>query len=127
MVIRRTRGVVMAGALALVLTAGACSSSDDGGSSSSSAPASSGGGGGTATLTVKDFAFDPVSLSVATGETTITVTNEGAVEHSFTLDDESVSQDIAPGASETVTVNVSADAGFHCKYHTSMVGTLTVG
>jgi len=127
MVRRKTSHVVLAGVFALALTAAGCSSSDDGGSSSATAPASSGAGGGTAALTVKDFAFDPVSLSVTAGETTITVTNEGAVEHSFTLDDESVSQDIAPGASETVTVNVSADAGFHCKYHTSMTGTLTVG
>ena len=47
---------------------------------------------------------------VPSGETTITVTNEGAVEHSFTLDDESVSEDIEPGESVTVTVDVSADA-----------------
>ena len=56
------------------------------------------------------------------------ITNTGAVEHSFTLDDDSVSQDIEPGETQTVTVDITADAGFHCKYHpTQMTGTLTVG
>ena len=61
------------------------------------------------------------------GESTITVTNSGAVEHNFTLDDDSVSEDVEPGESVTVTVDVSADAPFHCKYHPDqMTGTLTV-
>ena len=117
----------------VALTATACSKSNDAGgsaSASASAPASapaSTGGSGTATLTVKDFAFDPSSLSVPSGKTTITITNEGAVTHNFSLDDGSVSQDIAPGTSETVTVNITADAPFHCAIHPSMTGTLTVG
>lgn len=113
----------------LALTAAACSKSNDAGgstSASASAPAST-GGSGTATLTVKDFAFDPSSLSVPSGQTTITITNEGAVTHNFSLDGGSVSQDIAPGATETVTVNLTADAPFHCAIHSSMTGTLKVG
>jgi plastocyanin len=106
---------------ALTLVSAACSSNDNG----------SGGGGGAAadvTMTVKDFQFDPSTVNVSSGETTIEITNTGAVEHSFTLDDNSVSQDIQPGETQTVTVNVTADAGFHCKYHpTQMTGTLKVG
>ena len=50
-----------------------------------------------------------------------------AVEHSFTLDDDSVSEDVEPGESVTVTVDVTADAPFHCTYHPDqMTGTLTV-
>ncbi len=113
----------------VALTAAACSKSNDaGGSASASASVSaSTGGSGSATLTVKDFAFDPSTLSVPSGQTTITITNEGAVTHNFSLDDGSVSQDIAPGATETVTVNLTADAPFHCAIHSSMTGTLKVG
>jgi plastocyanin len=107
---------------ALILVSAACSSDDDGGDA--------GGGDGAAadmTMTVKDFEFDPSTVDVSSGETTIEVTNTGAVEHSFTLDDDSVTQDIEPGETQTVTVNVTADAGFHCKYHPDqMTGTLTV-
>jgi plastocyanin len=107
---------------ALILVSAACSSDDNGGDAS-------GGDGAAAdmTMTVKDFEFDPSTVDVSSGETTIEITNTGAVEHSFTLDDDSVSQDIEPGETQTVTVNVTADAAFHCKYHpTQMTGTLTV-
>jgi plastocyanin len=112
--------VMLAAVFALALVSASCSSDDDGG----------GGSGGAAadmTMTVKDFEFDPATVDVSSGETTIEITNTGAVEHSFTLDDDSVSQDIEPGETQTVTINVTADAGFHCKYHpTQMTGTVTV-
>jgi plastocyanin len=111
---------MLAAVAALTLTSAACSSGDDGG----------GGGGGAAdvTITAKDFEFDPSTIDVPSGESTIEITNTGSAEHSFTLDDDSVSQDVEPGETQTVTVDVSADVGFHCKYHpTQMTGTLTVG
>lgn len=122
---RGIRVGAMSAVLVLVLGASACSS-DDGGDS----------GGDTGTpaastsdlaITAEDFQFSPSSLTVPSGESSITVTNEGSVEHSFTLDDDSVSEDIEPGDSVTVTVDISADAGFHCKYHPDqMTGTLSV-
>jgi plastocyanin len=76
---------------------------------------------------VKDFAFDPTTLDVSAGEHTITITNTGSVEHSFTLDDDSVSQDVEAGESATVTFDATETIGFHCKYHPDqMTGTLTV-
>lgn len=122
---RRIRHGAIAGVFALTLAASACGSSDNG--DAGGGTASQPGDGGTASLTVRNFEFDPATVDVASGQTTITVTNEGSVEHSFTMDDGSVSQDIEPGESVSVTVNVSADAGFHCKYHTQMTGTLVVG
>ena len=117
----RRLSVMFAAVIALMLVGAACSS-DDGGSS--------GDGGAAAadmTVTVKDFEFDPSTIDVSSGETTIEITNTGAVEHSFTLDDDSVSQDIEPGESQTVTVNLTATTGFHCKYHPDqMTGTLQV-
>jgi plastocyanin len=112
--------IMPAAVLALMLTGAACSSDDGGGSTD-------GGGAADMTVTVKDFEFDPSTIDVSSGETTIEVTNTGAVEHSFTLDDDSVSQDIEPGESQTVTVNLTATTGFHCKYHPEqMTGTLNV-
>jgi plastocyanin len=112
---RRRLGRAVLGAAMVALLGAACSSSDDT------------GGGGT-TLEIVDFSFEPSTLQVPSGSTTITITNNGAVEHSFTLDDDSVSQDVEPGETATVTVDLSADAPFHCEYHPDqMTGTLTVG
>lgn len=112
---------MLAAVAALTLVSVTCSSDDGGGDNG-------GGGAADVTVTVKDFEFDPSTIDVSSGETTIEITNTGAVEHSFTLDDDSVSQDIEPGETQTVTVDVTADAGFHCKYHpTQMTGTLKVG
>ncbi len=112
--------VMLAAVAALTLVGAACSS-DDGDTSGD------GAGAADMTVTVKDFEFDPSTIDVSSGETTIEITNTGAVEHSFTLDDDSVSQDIEPGESQTVTVNLTATAGFHCKYHPDqMTGTLQV-
>lgn len=116
---RRRLLILLAAALTLALVSVACSKGDSGG----------GGGGGSAdmSVTVKDFAFDPSTIDVSSGQTTIEITNTGAVEHSFTLDDDSVSQDIEPGETKTVTVNLTQTIGFHCKYHpTQMTGTLQV-
>ena len=117
----RRLSAMVAAVFALTLVSAACGSNDN-----------SGGGGGSGaaadvTMSVKEFQFDPSTVNVSSGETTIEITNTGSVEHSFTLDDDSVSQDIQPGETQTVTVNVTADAGFHCKYHpTQMMGTLKV-
>ena len=135
----RKRYVAMLGAvLALALVSAACSSNDDNGGggttgggatgASGASGASGAGGAASGTITVKDFAFNPSTVDVPSGESTIEITNTDEVQHSFTLDDGSVSQIVAPGTTETVTVNVTADAGFHCQFHpTQMTGTLKVG
>jgi plastocyanin len=108
---------------ALALAMAACGGGDDGGGSGGGT-----GGGSGPSITIVDFAFNPDSVDVSAGTTTITLVNNGAVEHNFSLDDGSVSQDVDPGETQTVTVDVSATAGFHCKYHpTQMTGTLNVG
>jgi plastocyanin len=124
-----TRGIrsgAISAVLALMFAGSACGSDDDGG-----------GGGDTGTppgsdselaIAAQDFQFSPSSLTVPSGASTITVTNEGDVEHSFTLDDDSVSEDVEPGESISVTVDITEDAGFHCEYHPDqMTGTLSVG
>jgi plastocyanin len=88
------------------------------------------GGGGTAdqTITIADFTFDPDTLTVPSGQdVTIEVTNTDDVEHSFTLDDDSVSQDVEGGETQTVTLNLTEGIGWHCEYHPDqMKGTVTV-
>ncbi len=99
------------------------------------AACSSGGGstetgGGTEdqTITISDFTFDPSTLTVSSGQdVTIEVTNNDDVEHSFTLDDNSVSEDVEGGESQTVTLNLTEGIGWHCEYHPdTMKGTVTV-
>jgi plastocyanin len=127
---RRTiSGLRRAGfALSLVLLLAACgSSSDGGGGGGGGAGGGGGGGGGGLTITIKDFAFDPDTLSAPGGQqATVTITNEDSVTHSFTLDDGGVSRDVPAGQTVEVTVPfpASATAGFHCKFHPSMTGTL---
>ena len=53
--------------------------------------------------------------------------NDDSVEHSFTLDDDSASQDVEAGESSSITINVSDGIGWHCEYHPdTMKGTIEV-
>ena len=92
-------------------------------------PADGGGGGsdvvpGTAAIDIADFTFEPSTLPVASGSTDIAVTNSDSTDHTFTLDDDSVNLELAPGESETATVQIQETTGFHCEIHPSMTGTL---
>jgi nitrite reductase (NO-forming) len=121
---RRPSLGVGAALFALVLFMAACSSDD-----SSTTPESSGSGGSAdQTVSVADFSFTPNTLTVPSGQdVTIEFTNTGENEHSFTLDDDSVDQDIEEGESATVTLNLTEDMGWHCEYHPDqMKGTITV-
>ena len=114
---RRARRAV-ALVFAVALATGACSKSDSGGGE--------GSGGGTP-VTIKNLTFSPATLTAASGQAlTISVTNNDSVEHSFTLDDGSASRDIEAGESQTLTVTLSATTGWHCTYHPTMTGTITV-
>jgi plastocyanin len=87
-----------------------------------------GGGTENQTVTISNFTFDPSTLTLPSGQdVTIEVTNNDDVEHSFTLDDDSVSQDVEGGESQTVTLNLTDGIGWHCEYHPDrMKGTITV-
>jgi plastocyanin len=122
---------LVAGLFVLSLVVAACSSDDNGGTTGTSGGATgttaatgSTGGGGT-TITIADFAFDPDTITVS-GPTEVTVTNQDTTTHTFTLDDGSVDETVEPGATVTVTVDVSAATGFHCNIHPQMVGQIEV-
>jgi plastocyanin len=117
-------GMRLAGlALSIVLLTAAC-----GGSGSDGGGGGAGGGGASGlTLTIKDFAFRPNTLSAPGGQqSTITITNQDSMTHSFTLNDGGVSRDVPPGQTVQVTVPfpASGTAGFHCRFHATMTGTL---
>jgi plastocyanin len=117
-------------ALWLVLLLAACGSSSDGGGGGGGTGDGGGGtgdGGGGLTITIKDLAFHPDTLSAPSGQQApVTITNEDSVTHSFTLDDGGVSREVPAGQTVEVTVPfpASTTAGFHCKFHPSMTGTL---
>jgi plastocyanin len=123
---------LVAGLFVLSLVVAACSSDDNGGGTTATTggatgttAATGGGGGGGTTITIAGFAFDPDTITLS-GPTEVTVTNEDTTTHTFTLDDGSVDETIEPGATVTVTVDVSAATGFHCNIHPQMVGQIEV-
>jgi plastocyanin len=127
----RKRLAVLGAVLALGLVAAACSS-DNGGSTATTTPpaatGATGGGGGTGgtTLTMQNIAYDPTSLSVATGST-ITLDNKDSVTHTFTVDGQDVDVTVDGSTTGTATIDLAAGSyDFHCKIHPSMTGTLTV-
>ena len=132
---RKARWVrLVAGLFVLSLVVAACSSDDDGGGTTGTTGGATGGatgstetgsGGGGTTITIAGFAFDPDTITVS-GPTEVTITNNDSATHTFTLDDGSVDETIEPGATETVTVDVSASTGFHCNIHPQMTGQIEV-
>jgi len=120
-------GRLVAGLFVLSLVVAACSGDDDGGGTTGGATGATetGSGGGGTTITIAGFAFDPDTITVS-GPTEVTVTNEDSATHTFTLDDGSVDETVEPGATVTVTVDVSASTGFHCNIHPQMTGQIEV-
>jgi plastocyanin len=124
---------LVAGLFVLSLVVAACSSDDDGegttGTTGTTGGATgateTGSGGGGTTITIAGFAFDPDTITVS-GPTEVTITNEDSATHTFTLDDGSVDETVEPGATETVTVDVSESTGFHCNIHPQMTGQIEV-
>jgi plastocyanin len=112
--------------LVATLALGSACGSDDGAETSAPGTSAADDGEATADATVvaRDFEFAPSTVTIPSGGT-IEVTNEGGATHSFTMDDDSVTEDIDPGA--TVTVTVPTAGAFHCRFHAQMTGTVEFG
>jgi plastocyanin len=127
----RSRWWALLGCLVCVLLLGACSSGSGGSSAQpaatgSASPAVSSAAG---TIVIKNFMFQPMSVTVAPGAV-VTVRNEDTVTH--TLTDESdpklfTTGDIAAGQSKTFKApNAAGSYGFICSIHQYMTGTIVV-
>src|SRR5215212_6699812 len=76
----------------------------------------------TKTVTIKDFAFDPKTISVNVGDT-ITWTNEGPSPHTVSADDASFdSGNLDKGATFSHTFDKAGTFAYYCKYHGSKGG-----
>jgi len=78
-----------------------------------------------------DFYFEPTVIKGTPGaQIKLELDNESQTLHNFSLTEQSIDQDIQPGAKEDVTVTFpqSGFLEFFCKYHKAlgMVGELTV-
>jgi len=85
----------------------------------------------TKNVTIKDFAFDPKTISVNVGDT-ITWMNDGPSPHTVTADDGSFdSGNLDKGGTFSHTFDKAGTFAYFCKYHgskggTGMAGSITV-
>jgi plastocyanin len=95
-------------------------------SATTATPAPAGGGN---SVTIKNFAFDPSTLTVKTGTTVTWVNNDGA-PHALASDAGSPeafsSGSLSTGASFTFTFTKPGTYKYHCSIHPSMTGTIIV-
>jgi plastocyanin len=91
----------------------------------STSPAAAPSGAG-ASVTIKDFAFGPATLTVKAG-TAVTWTNQDAPGHTVTFDSGGVSSDtLRTGATFSHTFASAGTFTYHCAIHPSMKGSITV-
>ncbi|MGH2540782.1 MAG: cupredoxin domain-containing protein [Actinomycetota bacterium] len=122
----RRYAVLVAGFAALALVTAACGGGDDETTDTPTDQESGDLAPGSAVINIVDLAFEPSTITVASGTTEIAVTNADSTDHTFTLDDGSVDEALSPGQEVTVEVDLTASTGFHCEIHPSMTGTLEV-
>ena len=111
-----------------------------GGSSSMSAngsnPTGSGGGGIAANVTIANTAYSPASITITAGGS-VKWTNTDGVTHSVTADAGGFAKDLmgtmpdnyggmTGGGTFTQTFPSAGTFAYHCTYHSSMHGTVTV-
>ncbi|WP_121717606.1 cupredoxin family copper-binding protein [Streptomyces sp. E5N91] len=120
------RLAAVACALALTALVG-CSDGGGGGDGATESATRSSASGGTQ-VTIKDFTFEPASLTVSPGAK-VTVVNKDSTTHTLTASKGGSfdTGDIAPGKSATFTApSTAGDFPYACTIHPFMKGTLTV-
>src|SRR5690348_1589207 len=76
----------------------------------------------TKNITIKDFEFNPKTISVNVGDT-ITWTNDGPSPHTVSADDASFdSNNLDKGATFSHTFDKAGTFAYYCKYHGSKGG-----
>jgi plastocyanin len=71
-------------------------------------------------LELDNFYFDPTYIK-SPGESTATITlhNEGDVQHTFTVDDLDVDEELAPDEEKEITVQIGTETRYeyYCRFH----------
>jgi plastocyanin len=84
-------------------------------------------GTGTVAVSIKDFSFEPSTISAKVGDT-VTFSNTGAAAHNATLDSGGcATPNIQPAKSDGLHFTAAGSYPFHCTIHPDMKGTITVG
>jgi plastocyanin len=85
---------------------------------------------GEVTVTGRDIYFEETVINAEPGELTVTLSNQGAQQHSFRIDDPSIRVQAGPGQDETGSVEVDAgEYQYYCDvpgHRATMNGTLVV-
>lgn len=120
----------VAGAFVLALILASCGGDDGGGGTTGATNGPTGatsetGAGGAKEIFIQSFRFQPGTLQIS-GPTEVTITNDDMAPHTFTLDDESIDEEIEGGSSVTVTLDLSESIGYFCRIHPAMTGTIEV-
>jgi plastocyanin len=118
----RARGLAVAFVCAVALGGVACSNSSSSDGSCTSFTT-------TTSVEVKDYAYVPNCISVAP-EAELSLTNSGAVPHTFTVKDADPNGDVKAGSSGTLSLAGLAAGTYDvvCTYHPGqMSATLKVG
>jgi plastocyanin len=120
---RRFRG----GALVLILAGALLLAACSGGGSGSGSASGSGAAKSTNSITISNFMFSPMSVSVAPGST-VSVTNKDSVAHTLTATGGQFNTGDING-SQTKTFTAPSKAGTYsyiCNIHQYMKGTIIV-
>ena len=123
----RVRVPVMAGAILALATFGGCT----GGSGPAATPTpgsqavSCGVASGGTPMQIKNFAFNPASLTVSVGGE-VDWTNGDGGSHTVTFDAGPDCGTVAGGGSIGATFAVAGEYKYHCNIHRSMTGTVIV-
>jgi plastocyanin len=76
---------------------------------------------GAVEMEADDFYFEDTFIKGAKGDTvTVTIKNEGSVQHTFTIDKQDISETLDPGDSATIEVEIPANgkpAAGYCRFH----------
>jgi plastocyanin len=79
-----------------------------------------GGAAQAVDIDVVDFAFRPkVVATKGGGDVVVTLSNEGAVSHTFTIDDPALDHELAPGETWTTRIPATPGVSFFCRFHPS--------
>jgi plastocyanin len=124
---RRLRGGALVMVLAGALLLASCSSGSSGSPKAAASGGSSAGATSTNAITISNFMFSPMRVSVAPGST-VSVTNKDSVAHTLTATGGQFdTSDISGGQTKTFTAPSKAGTySYICNIHQYMMGTIVV-